>query len=197
MELILASTSPRRREILANAGFEFTAEAPGVEENLAGLPPARLVRALAGRKAAAVLARHPDAVVLGADTVVSAGGEILGKPGGRAQAEEMLLRLSDRTHEVYSGVAVLAHGRRVVFSARTEVCFYPLSRQTVRRYVRTGEPYDKAGGYGIQGLGCLLVRGIRGDYFNVMGLPAARAARVLACFGICPRQGFAARLQNG
>ncbi len=182
--LILASASPRRRELLAMAGVPFEVLTSGADE---GLPPGILldkaVLELSRRKAAAVRALPQSAgkIILAADTVVELQGRILGKPHSREQAAQMLRALSGRTHRVYTGVCLLGGDEKSKsFYECTEVTFYPLSGQEIDWYVSTGEPMDKAGAYGIQGAGALLVEGIRGDYYNVMGLPLARVVRELA-----------------
>lgn len=185
--LILASQSPRRREILAGAGFRFEICPSGADEDSGPLPPGELVGRLAERKAADVLRENPDAVVVGSDTVVALGGEIFGKPKGGEDAARMLRRLSGREHTVYTGVAVLSARRSDSFVSETAVRFRALDDELIRRYVATGEPLDKAGAYGIQGRGALLVDSIEGDFFTVMGLPVARLAALLAeAYGIRP-----------
>ena len=184
--LILASNSPRRAEILRILGCNFAAEAADVDESLPeGTLPETAVTLLAARKAAAVLALRPNDTVLGADTVVALDGKILGKPRDAAHAAEMLRQLSGRTHTVYTGVCLLSGGKKQCFCAATEVEFYPLTGQLIADYIATGEPLDKAGSYGIQGRGCVLVKRINGDFFTVMGLPAAQTFRALQQFGIC------------
>ena len=191
MRLILASSSPRRRSLLEAAGYEFTSAAADIDESAcAGLPPAEMVRELSRRKAQAIRQKYPDAAVLGADTVVAVDGRTLGKPKSPREAEEMLAALSGREHEVFSGVTLLSPAGDDGYFVRTAVRFYPLSAGLIRRYVATGEPMDKAGAYGIQGLGALLVEGIQGDYLNVVGLPVARVFRSLGNIGILPA-GFA------
>jgi len=180
MELILASRSPRRQELLSLITPRFTVDPAQGEEKLpAGLAPEEAVQALALAKAREVAARHPGCLVLGADTVVCIDGQILGKPKDPADCRAMLQRLSGRRHQVHTGVALLAPGVEKVFAESTQVDFYPLDQQTIDWYSSLPEPYDKAGGYGIQGRGSLLVRGIEGDYFNVVGLPVAAVARAL------------------
>lgn len=182
---ILASQSPRRKELLERAGYRFDIIVSEVDETIPdGLSPDEAVLLLSRRKAEAVSAQHPGAVVLGCDTVVALGGEILGKPVDAADAKAMLSSLSGKTHTVYSGVCVTDGARSEAFFSATDVTFYPLPEETIDSYVATGEPMDKAGAYGIQGLGCVLVEGIRGDYSNVVGLPLAESARVLASFGV-------------
>lgn len=183
--LYLASSSPRRRELLDLAGIPYLAAPTAADERFAdGTPPEEAVRLLARRKAEACFALHPDGVVLGADTMVALGSQILGKPKTPERAADMLRLLSGKTHEVFTGFCVLTEGRCEVAAERTEVSFYPLSEQEIRDYVATGEPMDKAGAYGIQGKGALLIQGIDGDYYNVMGLPIARVARILRTFAV-------------
>ncbi len=186
--LVLASGSPRRAELLRVAGIPFAvAPAPEVEHAHAALvaplraDPARYAAALAEAKAGAVAARCPGRLVLGADTVVVLDGELLEKPDDAAHAERMLARLQGRAHLVHTAIALLG-GRaapRVVGTETTRVEFLPLDAGAIRRYVATGEPLDKAGAYGIQGYGALMVRRVEGCYFNVMGLPLARLGSAL------------------
>lgn len=188
-DLVLASASPRRRELLLDLGLQFQVVPADVDEGpiaAAIRDPERLVSALAEAKAKSVSSKHPEALVIGADTVVVLDGAILGKPADEIEAKAMLARLSGRTHRVYTGVAVV-HGR----SRRTKVCaevtgvtFGTLTAEVIERYVRTGEPLDKAGAYGIQGLGATLVERVDGCYFNVVGLPIYRLARLLEEFGL-------------
>ena len=183
--LIVASASPRRRELLAQAGFVFQVEPSDADETLPeGVTPAAAVELLASRKAQSVAEKHPTDVVLGCDTIVALGDEKLGKPQTAADAKAMLQRLSGKTHTVYTGVCITDGTRTERFVSATDVTFYPLSAQTIDAYVATGEPMDKAGAYGIQGLGSVLVQSFAGDYFTVVGLPLAQCARVLADFGI-------------
>lgn len=178
--LILASASPRRKELLELITPEFTVLVPQVEESLPpDTAPDRGVELLARRKAHAVLAEHPGATVVGADTLVVLDGTALGKPRDEAQAADMLRRLSGRRHTVYTGVAVARAGGTDSFVEGAQVEFLPLSEERIARYVATGEPMDKAGAYGIQGKGALLIRGITGDFYTVMGLPVSRLAEKL------------------
>ncbi len=182
MKLILASQSPRRKELLGYYTNDFQVRVSQADETLPeGIDPGEAVALLAQRKAQAVAAlpECKGCRIIGADTVVAVEGHILGKPHSPEEAREMLELLSGRVHSVYTGVAVLGPGEREVFTQRTQVEFYPLSAREIDDYVATGEPMDKAGAYGIQGRGGLLVRRLEGDYFNVMGLPVARLARVL------------------
>lgn len=181
MQLILASQSPRRQELLGRIVRDFSIEVSGVEEKR---DPAwtvqELPQQLARQKALDVSNRHPAALVLGADTIVALDDQVLGKPRDEQDAQRMLRALSGRTHQVCTGVAFCRGGQVLSsFVQRTEVDFYPLEEERIRWYLASGEPFDKAGAYGIQGLGALLVKEIRGDYCNVMGLPLAETIREL------------------
>lgn len=179
--LILASGSPRRRELLGYIRPDFAVVTLPTDESLpAGTPPREGVEALALRKARAVFAEHPEDIVIGADTVVALDGKVFGKPRDTAEAEFMLRTLAGREHIVFTGVAIVGTNIERVFSEEAVVRFAPLTDEDIAAYVATGEPMDKAGGYGIQGRGALLVEGIRGDFYNVMGLPVCRLARELA-----------------
>ena len=182
---ILASASPRRKQLLEQAGYAFEIVVSDADESLpAGITPEKAVQLNAARKAQAVAETNPGAVVLGCDTVVAIDGEILGKPGDEAEAKRMLRRLSGNTHTVYSGVCITDGKKETVFAVATDVTFYALSARTIDAYAATKEPMDKAGAYGIQGLGCVLVKEISGDYSNVVGLPLSESARALAAFGV-------------
>ena len=175
---ILASASPRRKQLLKQAGYAFEIVVSDADESLpAGITPEKAVRRNAARKAQAVAETNPGAVVLGCDTVVAIDGEILGKPQDEAEAKAMLRRLSGNTHTVYSGVCITDGKKETVFAVATDVTFYALSDRTIDAYAATKEPMDKAGAYGIQGLGCVLVKEISGDYSNVVGLPLSESAR--------------------
>lgn len=177
---ILASGSPRRKELLSLIIPEYEVLVSGCEESVPNGTPAEKVPALlAEQKALAVAKLRPDDTVIGSDTVVVLDGEIFGKPKDEAHAQTMLRALSGKRHFVYTGVAVAEKGSVRSFVQKTEVEFYELSDETIEKYVSTGEPMDKAGAYGIQGRGCVLVKGVVGDYFNVMGLPVAELARFL------------------
>ena len=178
--LVLASASPRRSECLRMLGLDFTVQPADVAETVQHDESAEThVERLARDKATAVASVCPDAVVLGGDTVVTLDGEILGKPSGPEEAEAMLLRLVGRTHQVASGLALaLPSGDVRSGVSTTEVTFREFSPELVQAYVATGEPLDKAGGYGIQGLGATLVTEIRGDYYGVVGLPIALLLRL-------------------
>jgi len=179
--LILASGSPRRRELMEYITSDFTIITKPTDETFpSGVSPRRGAELLALRKARAVAAEHPSDVVIGADTIVVLDGEIFGKPKDTADAVRMLQALSGREHTVYTGVAVLSSQGEQVFSEGTQVRFLPLSPEEIQAYVESGEPMDKAGAYGIQGKGALLVEGITGDFYNVMGLPVCRLGKVLS-----------------
>jgi septum formation protein len=181
--IVLASASPRRVALLRQVGLAFTVVDPGPDRDWPRqAEPRHGVRALALEKARRVARRRPEAVVIGADTVVVARGERLGKPAGEVEALEMLRRLQGRTHEVWTGLAVVRGGEQRTAAEVTKVQFARLEDAELRAYARTGEPLDKAGAYGIQGLAAQLVRRIEGDYCNVVGLPLARLRQMLKEF---------------
>ena len=180
MKLILASASPRRKELLRYITEDFTVRVSNAEETVPdGLTPEETVQYLSRLKANAVWQDDPAETVVASDTIVVIDGKILGKPHSEEEARSMLRTLSGRTHTVFTGVCVKTAGRERVFAERTEVTFYPLTEEEIRTYVATGEPMDKAGSYGIQGKGSLLVKKIDGDFYNVMGLPVAALWRAL------------------
>lgn len=182
--IVLASQSPRRQELIANITEDFEVVVSKAEEILPeGIAPEAVPAYLACLKAEAVAADRPDDTVIGADTVVILDGEILGKPRDKDDAVRMLRALSGRVHTVVTGCAVYQGGSRITFSELTRVEFYPLGDREILEYIATGEPFDKAGAYGIQGRGCVLVKRIEGDFFNVMGLPVARLKRELEAIG--------------
>lgn len=186
MRLILASASPRRVELLRAAGFVFDVQPQGVDERLLpGEAPAAHVLRLAREKALQAGCGRPDTVVLAADTVVVIDGLVLGKPADDQDAAEMLRRLSGRTHEVLTGVAVCADGATSAALERTAVRFIPLSEADIAWYVSTGEPRDKAGAYAIQGYASRFVDRIEGAYSNVVGLPVALVSQMLKNVGLC------------
>jgi len=183
MRYILASASPRRRELLALAGLPFEVRVPHVEEILdPAWGAAQAARNLSMQKAATVAGEFSQSCIIAADTVVEIDGEILGKPRDIGDAAHMLRLLSGREHRVVTGVCIRLGQAERVFSQETLVRFYPLRDCEIRDYVETGEPMDKAGAYGIQGRGVLLVESITGDYCNVVGLPIARLMRELRDF---------------
>jgi len=182
--IVLASGSPRRRQLLEMLGIPFRVVAPEVDETLGQAEqPEGYVTRLAREKARTVAAREPGAVVLAADTTVVLRGRVFEKPGTPVQAIEMLTRLQGRKHQVLTAVAVACDGRVEHALDVTDVTFRGLSNQVIAEYVATGEPLDKAGAYAIQGKGAALVEGIHGDFFGVMGLPLRLALDLLAQFG--------------
>ena len=187
MELILASKSPRRRALLEQMGVRsFRVVTPDIDEHMdRDLPPAELVRQISEEKARAVAAQvGPDAIVIAADTVVALDGAVLGKPADQEEAFRMLSILSGCRHQVYTGLTVLRGERVYSVWEETAVTFRSLTGEEIEAYIDTGEPMDKAGAYGIQGLGALFVESIRGDYCNVMGLPLFLLGRMLSDFGV-------------
>jgi septum formation protein len=185
--LLLATSSPRRIEILTRSGLPFEAVASGIDERpLRPLGPLRFVTWAARAKAEAVAAKAPGRIVVAADTEVVLHGRIFGKPKDRAQAAEFLHALSGRTHQVYTAIHVVdgRSGRRAHGLSRTQVTMRELSAREIGAYVRTGEPQDKAGAYAIQGKGRRLIRSIRGPYDNVVGMPMRLLTRLLAECGV-------------
>lgn len=184
--LILASASPRRRELLERLATGFRVVPAEIDETVAAGPLPEAVAALALRKARAVATRLGRGVVLGADTVVVIDGDVLGKPAGLAEAEAMLRRLRGRRHEVITGLGVVdaASGRSATEAVTTGVVMRDYDEATLQGYVASGEPLDKAGAYAIQEAGAALVAGWMGSYSNIVGLPLAAARRLLAGFGI-------------
>lgn len=181
--VVLASASPRRQELFKTILPVFSCCPAEVKEILPkSLALEKGPEFLAEKKAKAVAAQYSDSIVLGCDTGVFLDGIMLGKPRDAQEAEEMLLRLSNRTHQVITGCCLLWGQKARRFSQKTQVTFYPLSPQEVRWYISTGEPFDKAGAYGIQGKGSLFIQGIQGDFFNVVGLPIAALTREMEKF---------------
>lgn len=186
--IILASQSPRRRQLLRQLGIrDFDVLVPEAEEDYdPALPPEEIVASISRRKgeAARVLAGGADAVIIAADTMVFLDGLRLGKPPSEEAAFRMLSALSGRTHHVSTGVTVVRGDRAETRSETTAVTFRPLTEAEIRAYIRTGEPFDKAGGYGIQGPAAVFIPRIEGDYFNVMGLPLFLLGEMLGDFGV-------------
>ncbi len=181
--IILASKSPRRKELMGLLFPQFEVQASDVDETLPeGVSLGRAVELLALRKGQAVAGAEPDALVIAADTLVTLGSVVLGKPTGREDAARMLRLLSGRVHQVYTGVALLEGDRTNRFHCVTDVELSPLTEEEIRWYLSTGEPFDKAGAYGIQGYGARFIRGIREDFFNVMGLPVNELYRQIMQF---------------
>ena len=212
VRLVLASASPRRRELLSQIGLEFTVIPSTKEENAKTTEAGALVQELSRQKAVDIWEqlsggqgqnpdadqeqiaeetqepnlngkRQPELLVIGADTVVCCEGKILGKPHSREAAAEMLTALQGRSHEVYTGVTLYSQSETVTFFECTQVEFYPMTEVEISEYTDSKEPMDKAGAYGIQGLGARFVKGIRGDYNNVVGLPVGRLYQELKSRG--------------
>ncbi len=176
--LILASKSPRRRELMKLITEDFICKAADVDEALPdGISPEDAVLYLS--KIKALPFKSEEDTIVGADTVVAVDNRILGKPANADEAREMLRLLSGREHSVFTGVTVIKSEKIQSFYSETRVRFYPLSESDIERYLATGEPFDKAGAYGIQGFGALLVEEIHGDYFNVVGLPVSKLNSLL------------------
>jgi septum formation protein len=187
-DIILASASPRRRELLALLVREFRIAPSEFDESLVPpeLAPADHVRYSAGMKAQEVAAAFPDSLVIAADTIVVVDNQILGKPTDTADAARMLRLLGGRTHRVYTGVAVLEAGTQRADVECTQVTFRPLSDEIISRYIASGEPMDKAGAYAIQGKGAVLIESVSGCYPNVVGLPLYKLSLLLSEFGVEP-----------
>ena len=178
--VVLASGSPSRKLLLEQAGVEFEVIVSGVDETVPETyTPAQTVETLARRKGEAVLAQCPDRPIIAADSVVSIDGMILGKPKDDEDAKATLRRLSGRTHQLITGVCLLAEGKTDVFHQITKVTFYPLTEEEIAEYVSLGESRGRAGSYGIEGIGVVLVQSIEGDYSNIVGLPVAETIRRL------------------
>ena len=191
MKYILASASPRRKEILADLGLDFTVITSDADERSDVREPEALTRELARRKGQAVAdlllsegRLDDDTVIISADTVVFCDGEILGKPRGKADAERMMRMLSGKAHTVTSGVALIYRGKTVSAATTTEVVFDTLTEEFIEKYINSDEPYDKAGGYAIQGKAAEVISGINGCYFSVVGLPVNCLCKLAAENGI-------------
>ena len=186
MAIILGSQSPRRRELLEKLDLPFTILTADIDETVRPeLTPAHAVADISARKAAAILRQaSEDDLVITADTIVVLDGQIMGKPHSPEEAEQMLSSLSGRTHQVYTAVTLHSHARQKTEVACTQVTFRPLDPKEILAYIASGEPMDKAGAYGIQGRGAVLVSHLEGDYFNVMGLPLCTLCRMLRSFGV-------------
>ncbi|GAB6179990.1 Maf family protein [Desulfotomaculum defluvii] len=186
-QIILASASPRRQELLNNLGLAFEVQVSDVEETFDdSILVTQMVEQLAERKAVAVAATRDKGLVIGADTIVVLDNKPLGKPANPEEAIQMLSSLQGRSHEVLTGLAVIdaATGQSVVTHQVTTVCFKSLSKEQIKRYVETGEPMDKAGAYAAQGLASVFIDSIRGCYFSVVGLPVSKLAESLRMFGV-------------
>lgn len=174
MKVILASASPRRKELLEQIGIQFEIQVSKADETITTNVPSDVVEELSTIKAMAVLPGNEEALIIGADTVVACEGTILGKPGTPEIAKEMLGKLQGREHQVYTGVTLLYKGKKCTFHEKTDVKFYPMTPEEIAEYVATGDPMDKAGAYGIQGFCARYIERIQGDYNNVVGLPIGR-----------------------
>lgn len=183
MELILASASPRRKELLEKIGLPFTVQPAMGEERITQKSPAAVVMELSRQKAEEIAAAQTeDCIIIGADTVVARGEKIMGKPKDAADAKQMLRSIADDCHQVYTGVTLIrtgAHPQSVTFQEKTDVCLYPISDAELDAYIASGDPMDKAGAYGIQGDFAIYVKCIAGDYYNVVGLPIGRVYQEL------------------
>lgn len=179
--IILASASPRRKEILELADLKFDIMPSDAQEITTKTVPNEVVMELASIKAKDIYEKsEKQSMVVGADTVVAYQGQILGKPADKADAKRMLTMLSGQTHEVYTGVCVIEDGKTKTFYEETKVTFYEISDEQIDHYINTGEPMDKAGSYGIQGKAAVFIKGIEGDYYNVVGFPIARFLQEIA-----------------
>lgn len=188
--IILASQSPRRRELLSLIGIPHAVRPADLDESLLpGEEPVPHAERLARSKSEAIAGREPGAVVIGADTIVVLDGEILGKPATALEAQATLRKLSGRTHTVHTAVAVTRDGRTVSDVESVEVTFRPLTAEQIDAYIATGEPMDKAGAYGIQGFGAVIVERVHGDYFAVMGLALGMLVGLLEQAGVPYRFG--------
>jgi septum formation protein len=186
-DIILASSSPRRKALLEQIGLKFKVDASTQEEDyLTWQQPDRLVKEVSLKKAESAAGKHPDAVIIAADTIGVIGGRIIGKPHSEKEAREILSLLSGKAHMVITGFTVLdtLTSKSITRSVETAVYMKPMTEAEIEAYVATGEPLDKAGAYAIQGRGALLVEKIEGDYFNVMGLPLYALAEALKEFGV-------------
>lgn len=174
---ILASASPRRKELLSKITDNFKVVVSNTDETVpCGMAAENVPEYLAFKKAEAVAVLNPLDTVIGADTAVFLNGKMLGKPKDESDAFNILKSLSGNTHTVITGCAIIKGNKKITFSQKTKVTFYPISDSDINRYIKSGEPMDKAGAYGIQGKGALFVKEISGDYFNVVGLPVSRLA---------------------
>ena len=183
MKLILASASPRRKELLAKTGLAFDIIPAKGEENITKTIPAEVVMELSLQKAKEIADQQTeDCIIIGSDTVVAKGDEIMGKPKDKEDAFRMLDMISDDCHQVYTGVTIIRtgeHGETITFAEKTDVYLYPISEADINAYIESGDPMDKAGAYGIQGDFAVHVKGIEGDYYNVVGLPIGRVYQEL------------------
>ena len=183
MKLILASASPRRKELLAKTGFSFDIIPAKGEEKITKKIPAEVVMELSQQKAQEIAEKQTeDCIIIGADTIVAKGDTVMGKPKDEADAFRMLEMISDDCHQVYTGVTIIRTGKNpqtITFAEKTDVYLYPISEKDIHAYIESGDPMDKAGAYGIQGDFAVHVKGIEGDYYNVVGLPIGRVYQEL------------------
>lgn len=185
LRVILASQSPRRRELLNLVGIAHEVQPADIDESyVGGERPREHAERLAREKTAVIAAREPDALVIGSDTIVVVDGDVLGKPVDELDAVRMLARLAGRSHVVVTAVAVSWRGETRSAVEEVGVTFHPMTRAEIDAYIATGEPMDKAGAYGIQGYGATIVERIDGDYFAVMGLPLGRMVALMADLGV-------------
>ena len=185
VRVILASQSPRRRELLNLVGIAHEVQPADIDESyVGGERPREHAERLAREKTAVIAEREPDALIIGSDTIVVVDGDVLGKPVDELDAVRMLARLAGRSHVVITAVAVAWRGETRSSVEEVGVTFHPMTRSEIDAYIATGEPMDKAGAYGIQGYGATIVSRVDGDYFAVMGLPLQRLTRVLAAIGV-------------
>ncbi|RDW18295.1 septum formation protein Maf [Oceanobacillus arenosus] len=188
-ELILASSSPRRQELLKQVKIPFTLRKQGIDESQINTSdPEEKVKKLAKLKGRYTPILHKDEIILSADTIVSYNHKIFEKPRNKDDAFQMISALSGDKHEVFTGVMIRSSDDEIIFIERTTVEFWPLSTEEIYWYTSTNEPYDKAGAYGIQSLGAMLVKQIIGDYYNAVGLPISRVVRELKQFGVYPKE---------
>ncbi|MBI5196812.1 MAG: septum formation protein Maf [Nitrospirae bacterium] len=187
-KIILASTSPRRKEMLKMIGLKFKVDANGHEEKRRhGLSPRTLARLLSREKAKSAAVRHKNALIIAADTFIVFKGKLFGKPHKKEEALRMLLTLNGKAHTVITGFTIIdtAGGKIISRSAKTKVWFKKLTADEIKSYVKSGEPLDKAGGYAVQGRGAFLIKKIEGDFLNVVGLPLRMLIKSLREFGVC------------
>ncbi len=187
-ELILASSSPRRQELLKQVNIPFQIRTANVDESVIQTTnPIEKVKQLAELKGQAIPFQHKNEVILAADTIVAHNERIFEKPKDKEEAYYMMSTFSGNSHDVYTGVLIRSDEKEVIFVEKTKVEFWPLTDEEIKWYISTDDPYDKAGGYGIQSLGSIFVKQIVGDYYNVMGLPISKVVRKLRDFQIYPK----------
>jgi septum formation protein len=183
--IILASTSPRRKEIFSKAKLPFEVKESNYEEDMSlAMPPVELVKYLAHNKAKAVADKNKDAIVIAADTFVVYNNNFLGKPKTEKEAKEMLMMLSGKEHEIVTGVAIIENDHSVSFCETVKVFMEDMSSESIDKYIATGEPKDKAGAYAMQEIGAIFIKKIEGDFYTAMGLPFKRLVEELKAFGI-------------